>query len=377
MSEETELEIIDQKEVQAEIEDEKRVVDDSAKDDTVAQIRYEITSFGADFDVAGLVKRLGKGDIFIPSFQRGYVWKLPEASRFIESILLGLPVPGVFLAREPETNKLLVIDGQQRLKTLQYFCDGVFNPKDTDKSQRVFKLSKVSKRFEGLAYLTLSDPDRIQLDDYILHATVVKQESPSTDDTSIYHVFERLNTGGQKLKPQEIREAVYHGKLMDLVDNLNLDSNWRSIYGKPSPRLKDSELVLRFLAFYYTADKYQRPLAEFINQFALNNRNPSQDFLSKCERKFKETIAVIYQALADKAFKPEGSLNTAAYDSVMVGVARRLDAGPITDLSALSSTYGQLFQNTSYRFGIERATADKENVSVRLRESTAAFSTVK
>ncbi|MGO8700738.1 MAG: DUF262 domain-containing protein [Limisphaerales bacterium] len=358
------IEIEDQQEIQAEVEDEKKVVDESVDDDTVTPTRYEITSFGADFDVAGLVKRLGKGDIFIPSFQRGYVWKLPEASRFIESILLGLPVPGVFLAREADTNKLLVIDGQQRLKTLQFFCDGVFNPRDTDHSQRAFKLSKVAKRFEGLTYKSLSDPDRIQLDDYILHATVVKQESPTPDDTSIYHVFERLNTGGQKLKPQEIREAVYHGNLMDLIDALNLDSNWRSIYGKPSPRLKDSELVLRFLAFYYTAAKYQRPLSEFLNQFALNNRNPTKDFLSECEGKFKETIAIVFQTLGDNAFKPEGSLNAAVFDSVMVGVARRLAGGPIKDLHALRVVYEQLFNNELYRACIGRGTADKENVAV-------------
>ena len=329
MSEENQVEIDDLKEAQAEVEDEKQVLDDSANDDTVAPTRYEITSFGADFDVAGLVKRMGKGDIFIPSFQRGYVWKLPEASKFIESVLLGLPVPGVFLAREQDTNKLLVIDGQQRLKTLQFFCMGVFNPKDTETNQRVFKLTKVSKRFEGLTYQTLPEPDRIQLDDYILHATVVKQESPSADDTSIYHVFERLNTGGQKLKPQEIREAVYHGELMKLVDRLNLNTNWRSIYGKPSPRLKDSELVLRFLAFYFNSEKYQRPLSEFLNQFALNHRNPPKEFMEQCEAKFNETIGVIFSAIGEIAFKPERTLNTAVCDSVMVAIARRQDSGPI------------------------------------------------
>jgi len=377
MSEENQIELDDLKEAQAEVEDEKQVLDDSANDDTVAPTRYEITSFGADFDVAGLVKRMGKGDIFIPSFQRGYVWKLPEASKFIESVLLGLPVPGVFLAREQDTNKLLVIDGQQRLKTLQFFCMGVFNPKDTETNQRVFKLTKVSKRFEGLTYQTLPEPDRIQLDDYILHATVVKQESPSADDTSIYHVFERLNTGGQKLKPQEIREAVYHGELMKLVDRLNLNTNWRSIYGKPSPRLKDSELVLRFLAFYFNSEKYQRPLSEFLNQFALNHRNPPQEFMEQCEAKFNETIDVIFSAIGESAFKPERTLNTAVCDSVMVAIARRLDSGPILDLEALKKAYEQLLQDEMYRFGINRATADKENVAVRLRTATEMFSSLK
>src|ERR1039457_5830925 len=101
------------------------IVDESENDDTTPVVRYEITSYGADYDVAGFAARLQRDDIVIPSFQRDYVWRLPEASRFVESILLGLPVPGVFLAKDFDTNKLLVIDGQQRLKTLQFFIEEI------------------------------------------------------------------------------------------------------------------------------------------------------------------------------------------------------------------------------------------------------------
>jgi uncharacterized protein with ParB-like and HNH nuclease domain len=82
-----------------------------------------------------------------------------------------LPVPGVFLAKDSETNKLLVIDGQQRLKTLQYFMGGFFNPKHGDKKQKVFALTKVSKQFEGLSYNELSDSDRRNFNDYVIHST--------------------------------------------------------------------------------------------------------------------------------------------------------------------------------------------------------------
>src|SRR5436190_18517661 len=95
-------------------------------EDELAPFKYSITSYGADYPVDSLVKRLNAGSILIPTFQRGYVWKLADASRFIESLLLGLPVPGIFLAKEGETNRLLVIDGQQRLRSLQYFYEGIF-----------------------------------------------------------------------------------------------------------------------------------------------------------------------------------------------------------------------------------------------------------
>ncbi|MFC1592891.1 DUF262 domain-containing protein [Candidatus Omnitrophota bacterium] len=103
------------------VQKEDKVVDDAELDDKVMPLLYRITSFGADYDADGLVNRLQREDIFIPPFQRSFVWTQKEASRFIESLLLGLPVPGVFFARDTDTKKLLVIDGQQRLRSIQSF----------------------------------------------------------------------------------------------------------------------------------------------------------------------------------------------------------------------------------------------------------------
>ncbi len=96
--------------------DDVAIEDEAEDDETVAPVRYETTSYGIDFDVEGVVRRIKRDDIFIPEFQRSFIWNLGEASRFIESLLLGLPVPGIFLSQEPESGRLLVIDGQQRLK---------------------------------------------------------------------------------------------------------------------------------------------------------------------------------------------------------------------------------------------------------------------
>lgn len=225
------------------------IIDEASTDDAVVPDNYDIVSYGADYDVEGLVKRLIRKDIVIPEFQRSYVWNLTEASRFVESLLLGLPVPGIFLARQPETNRLLVIDGQQRLKTLQFFYGGYFNPKEADKNRRVFKLTKVQQRYEGATYQTLNDQDRVRLNDSVIHATIIKQESPPEDSTSIYHVFERLNNEGRKLTPQEMRTALYYGDMIALVRELNENEQWRRIFGKKHQRLKDQEMILRFISW--------------------------------------------------------------------------------------------------------------------------------
>src|SRR5258706_14842537 len=118
----------DERQSKAGVDELDDAVIDSTDDEIegVLPFTYSITSYGADYPVDGLIKRLGSEAIYVPEFQRGFVWKLPQASRFVESLLLGLPVPGIFLAKDDDTQRLLVIDGQQRLLTLKYFYDGVF-----------------------------------------------------------------------------------------------------------------------------------------------------------------------------------------------------------------------------------------------------------
>jgi hypothetical protein len=349
-------------------------VDDNAEtDNTIAPVRYDITSYGADYDVEGIVRRLQRGDIWIPEFQRSYVWKLPEASRFIESLLLGLPVPGIFLARETGTNSFLVIDGQQRLKTLLFFYEGYFNPKPEEKTRRIFTLTSVQKPFEGKTYQTLDERDRLRLDNSIIHATIVRQEAPPDEDTSMYHIFERLNSAGRVLTAQEMRCAIYHGALIEEIKSLNEYPNWRAIFGKESPRLKDQELILRFLALYHNADRYQRPMAEFLNKFASEYRGAGPVFLQECRSLFVETIELIWEGIERKAFRLGRALNAAVFDSVMVGLARRIRNHPGVDPKQFARVYEALLADPKYVQAVSRSTADEAFVSQRLDKATEYF----
>jgi hypothetical protein len=349
------------------------IVDEASADDTVVPDSYDIVSYGADYDVEGLVKRLQRGDIIIPEFQRSYVWSLPEASRFVESLLLGLPVPGIFLAREPGTNRLLVIDGQQRLKTLQYFYEGYFNPKDNSQNRRVFKLTKVQPQYEGASYNTLEDQARLRLNDSVIHATVIKQEAPPDDSTSIYHVFERLNNEGRKLTPQEMRTALYYGDMIALVKELNENTEWRRIFGPRHNRLKDQELVLRFFALYFEGDKYQRPMEEFLTRFARKHGRISPAFQEECRRIFPLTTAHIWRSLGQSAFRPEKTLNAAVTDSVLVGLARSLQSQPVLDSDKVRAAYEKLLQDRDYNDAVSQATSDEKNVSRRIAKATEYF----
>ena len=352
---------------------EDAVIDETDCDQTVAPVQYEITSYGADIDTEGFVNRLRRQDVYIPPFQRDYVWSLTEASRFIESLLLGLPIPGVFLARERDSKRLLVIDGQQRLKTLQFFFDGYFNPQPDARRNRVFELQGVQDQFKGKTYETLGDEERITLNDSIIHATIVKQDSPEGDQSSVYHIFERLNASGRKLSPQQIRVAIYHGFSIDMLHDLNNYEFWRRIYGRRSKTLKDEELILRFLALYYFADEYKRPMKDFLNRAIEKLIQSGEHVKTQWEQLFTTTTKFIYEALGKRAFKPERTINAAVYDSVMVGIARRLKTASAPDAQTFEKAYKCLLDKYDYQSLFSRSTADEANVARRLELATEMF----
>lgn len=354
-------------------------VEDIVETEEIAPYSYDITSYGADFLVDGLVQRLISGDIVIPTFdpetqvgpdiegfQRRFVWTKPQMDRFIESLLLGLPVPGIFLVKIEPSNVLLVLDGQQRLRTLKAFYDGLVG-------DRQFKLENVQEPFRGTTYTDLEEDDRRRLDNSVIHATIVRQETPSDDFSSIYLIFERLNTGGTTLQPQEIRVALYRGPFVRLLRELNEDSAWRTLIGGRSKRGKDQELILRFFAMLYRGESYKRPLKSFLNGFMAANRELKLHDEATLTAIFSSTTQSILEGIGEGAFRPRGPVNAAVVDSVMVGVANRPQSGTNSDQANLRNPYSELIANPSYVAAVEKSTAAEESVQLRLSLAKEAF----
>jgi hypothetical protein len=188
--------------------------------------------------------------------------------RFIESLLLGYPVPGIFLVKQTD-NVLLVLDGQQRLETLRRFYEGVHNG-------RVFSLDSAAGDFKGRTYKSLDDASRLALDDSFMQATIVSTDGSNLVNDAIYKIFERLNAGGTQLTPHEIRVALYAGPLMVLIEELNSHDAWRAMFGPPNKRIRDHELIMRIVALFLRADAYSRPLKSFLNEFSSDFRSATQ-----------------------------------------------------------------------------------------------------
>lgn len=332
-------------------------------------IRYSISSYGADMPVDGIVDRLKREDIFIPPFQREFVWTHTQASRFIESLLIGLPVPGIFMFKEPDSRKLMVVDGQQRLRTLQCFHDGILRGRE-------FSLLGVSEEFSGKTYRSLADEDRRDLDDSILHATIFQQDHPGDDRSSIYSIFERLNTGGIPLQPQEIRACVYRGKLNELLSRLAENQHWKRVYGPASVRKKDEEIILRFFALYYSLEEYERPMKKFLNDFMENHRDLDDDLSAQFRSRFEGTIATVAEVLESGALRPERNLNVSVADAVLVGLAHRLDHGPIQDPDALRTVHARLLETLRREELYTSGTTSKERVRKRIELARAEYEAV-
>lgn len=356
-------------------------VDDLDEALEVTPYVYSITAYGADYPVDSLVKRIDAGDIVVPrfnwmadegseivGFQREYVWPRTKSDRFIESLLLGLPVPGIFLVREP-SGLLLVLDGHQRLHTLSLFYGGVID-------RREYRLEGVEERFLGKRYVDLDVEDRRRLDDSIVHATVIRQDEPTEDQSSVYMIFERLNTGGVNLQPQEIRVALYHGELVRVLKELNDHPAWRRLYGNRSRRLKDMEMILRFFAFHYAGAKYRSPMKEFLNRYMARNRDLVLQRKDELVRTFTDTVTVLDKAVGAKAFRPAAAVNAAVVDSLMTGLARRIKGGPINDLPQVAQEHAVLMKNQSYRGAVETGTSQESNVKTRIELATKAFANV-
>ncbi len=346
-------------------------VDDPIGDDEqIAQtFRYGITSYGADMPVDGIVKRLGQEAIFIPDFQRKFVWSYTQASRFIESLLLGLPVPGIFLFKEPASRRLMVVDGQQRLLSLQRFYEGTFRGRE-------FRLVGVSQEFLGQTYRALTAESRLDLDDSIIHATIFQQDKPTNDRSSIYSVFERLNTGGSPLQAQEIRASVYRGKLNDLLESLATNQYWRAVYRSENPRKKDEEIILRFLALYHDVASYERPMKQFLNDFMERHQDPPDSLCEKFRRTFETTIEAVAEILRPEALRPERALNVSVADAVLVGLAHRLARGPIGDPQMLREANDRLIDRLRQEALYTTGTTNKDRVEMRIELARDEYESV-
>lgn len=290
------------------------------QDDESVSMTYDIATYPSDYTLSGIAQMWADGDISIPNYQREFVWSIKQSSLLIDSFLCGLPVPPVFFYID-EKNRNLVIDGQQRILSVVFYMEGYFGKESTHGKRQVFRLSGLGDKspYENKKFIELSESDQRKLKQSVLRAVNIRQLNPIGESTSAYHIFERLNTGGTPLKPQEIRNCVFMGEFSEKLKEANKDKNWRKIVGKPllDKHQKDVELLLRIFSLVGASDKYEKPMREFLNTAMKKHENGETAKAKKFFEVFPKVTKEVVTILGEKPFHLRGPLNVSALDSVM------------------------------------------------------------
>jgi len=333
--------------------------------DEVPFVEFDISVSPTDPTLELLANKVQNNDIIVPFYQRKYVWKIEQASRLIESFLMGLPVPQVFLYVNDE-DQLEIIDGQQRVMSVKYFFEGYFGEPDLSGRRQIFKLKGLSERSEynGKTFDELPPRDQRRLKNTALRAIQIKQLKPSLRNDSVFHIFERLNTGGTQLKPQEIRNAVYRGKIVDVLKDLNNNVKWQKILGLKAcdKNQKDVEIILRLFALFEIHASYEKPMLGYLNKQMSLHRDFSDVRAQRFRKRFPEVVELIANNL-ERPFRPRSVINSAMLEGVMIAL---LENENITG-EILRENYEKLSNNENFIKYLRGATTDTNTVRDRIK----------
>ncbi len=259
-----------------------------------------------------------------------------------------------------------MIDGQQRILSVVYFLEGYFGAETAQGKRQVFRLTGLADQspYANLRFEDLKESEQRKLKNSVLRAVNIRQLSPSADSTSVFHIFERLNTGGTPLKPQEIRDCVYRGPITGILKEMNKDKSWRKILGKdiPDKHRRDVELVLRLVALFESWSGYEKPMKDYLSKFMDKNRR----FDSTKTRKFREAFSMacefVVSELGAKPFHVNGPLNSSVLDSVMTVVMEHRSRVP-----QFADRFKRLIANKNFIARTKAQTTDTLAVQERFK----------
>jgi uncharacterized protein with ParB-like and HNH nuclease domain len=310
-----------------------------------------------------------------PEFQRDIVWRGPDQTRFIDSLIKQLPIPSMCFALNHKAQKWMVIDGLQRISTIVKFLKG-----------GDWKLSQLKDIDPGISGKSVA---AIRTSDGALHQYYTRVENLSVPVTVLrcdfnkkshmeylFTIFHRLNTGGMKLNNQEIRNCIYGGNFNNLLKKLDNYPPWRRL-NKMRPgqtyRFIKQEIMLRFFAFVDRRESYEGHLAKFLNDYMHDNQNASDAWIEEKRRLFRNTVDLVMSKIFEDKAPPK--LSITVLEALLVGVGANLLN--IRDVSApqLISNYKRLLEDPDFsEEALREGLSKKQRVIKRLDTAISIFS---
>lgn len=372
------------------------VDEDDAEDESYPIDQYDLVSSPNDFNTKTLVDFIDSGVVIIPGFQRNYVWDTKRASRLIESIIVGLPIPQIFLY-EQDRNRFLVIDGQQRLMSIYYFVKERFprRGKLTDLRLLAEGRSNLSKevlsndeyftdfqlslpenapgkpnRFHRERYSSLGEEYQTRFDLRTIRNIIVQQIHPKGDD-AMYEIFNRLNSGGVNLSSQEIRRCMYDSKFYEMLYRTNTRQEWRKLVGAKVPdiHMKDVEILLRGFAMLFSGETYRPSMVKFLNRFSQEAKTFDDNHLQKLQQMLQSFLDSCKHLPSDAFHSNQGRFSPMIFESVFVAACTPYTKNGIIRGNINVQSLIDLKEDRAFREATQSRTSDTANVRTRLSRS--------
>ncbi len=357
---------------------------DKAKERTVKTQSIE-------YDLETIVKKIDKGIIKLdPDYQRRHRWDVVTSSRLIESLILNIPIPTIYISQdvdvdsETEEYRYSVIDGQQRLTAMYNFFKDKFPLTGLDTLEELNE-----------CYHKDLPPFLIRR---LEERTVKCLRIDSTLDAQVkIDIFERLNSGSVKLEPQELRNAVFSGKFNVLCKTLGENKNFRTLLqvdldapetNNRVKKMEDVELVLRF--FTLIDDNYlnykkskEKGFTDFLSETMKSNSNISEESILKLQNEFEITMETILRDFGNTAFakykyengdyKLQSKFNVAVFDALVTASHDLIFNENLTNFSEKKDAFRSLFQNSVFYESVSGSYLDTTKLKYRIEHSKVAL----
>ena len=327
----------------------------------------EVSTTPADPDIETILKRIEQKNLILrPDFQRASVWNNTQKSKLVESLLLNLPIPPCFLAEDDDFVRV-VVDGQQRLRSIDDFYHGRY----------ALTGLQVLKELNGKYWADLPPKLDRKILQRVIRTLVI---SHHTNSGIRFEIFERLNSGGEPLTEQEIRNATLRGSFNSMLNKIANSSAFLSAMAikKPDERLRHHELVLRFFAVRASVSDYKPPLKMILSEFMRIHRAEDEVGIKEFEKVFVDTQKKVELVFGTDAFRRyrekegiagfEKSVSKAVFELQMISfsflqeMTLQSQAGPIAAAFKSLSLADQTFAES-----LSRATDHRRRFYQRLR----------
>ncbi len=283
----------------------------------IKEFQLQIDHRTSDYTVELLLNKFKNGDFYIPDYQRQYIWRPKNKSLFVESVLLGLPIPFMFFA-ECADGRYEIIDGAQRIQTLNEFVNGTLKLKD---------LKKLDK-LNGFRFNSLSEATQRKFKNRTFRVIILEEK---TTAEARQDLFNRINTTGVKANDSEVRRGSVAGKLKSFIEECCLNRDFIElcpVNAHQAARQERFELVLRFFAYLYNYRAFKHSVNGFLDEFLTSNLNSFDETQYKAD--FENMLAFVKKNFEYGFAKSKNATVTprVRFEAIAVGTALALKEKP-------------------------------------------------